>query len=302
MQQYCRPNFLPRIFSGIFTAHKKINMKLIKLIIALAFLPVCSANAQIIKLNMPKGTGYEVATATTITSKASVMGQDFESGTDISITETVKIKDTRAGETDLVRTTNKIVAKVQGMGQATAYDSDKKDNDGTMAETFDKMIGRQKNATVDTYGKIIKQDKNAEESEAIAMMGMASGEGIPFLSNNFIGREVKPGTTWYDSTATTGDKITSFTVGNYTVQDINAGTATIVFIGTTKLSGTIEQMGQEMAMTSTSTVNSQFEVDMATGLIKKSTETTEGTMNIEAGGMSIPAVTKTIVTMSAKQQ
>jgi hypothetical protein len=42
-------------------------------------------------------------------------------------------------------------------------------------------------------------------------------------------------------------------------------------------------------------------VDIATGLIKKSTQTTDGTMNIEASGMSIPATTKSTVTMTAKQ-
>jgi hypothetical protein len=273
-------------------------MKLNKLIIALAFLPVFT-HAQIVKLNLPKGSKYEAVTTTKVSSVASLMGQEMESGTDMNITETISVKDTRPGETDLVKTITKLVSNIQAMGQNMSYDSDKKDNEGQLAETFDKMMNRQKNVTVDTYGKIIKQDKE-EESASTAMMGI-SNDGLPILSNNFIGREVKPGNTWHDSTSTSGEQMTTVTTGNYTIQAVDAGTAMIVFAGTTRLNGTIEQMGQELAMTSTSTVNSTFEVDIATGLIKKSTQTTDGTMNIEAGGMSIPATTKTTVIMVAKK-
>ena len=274
-------------------------MKLIKLFFTLAFLPVFS-NAQIIKLNLPKGAQYEVTTSTKITSIATVMGQDMESATDINTTETVKVKDTRPVETDLVKTISKIVANIQSMGQEMVYNSDKKDNEGAMAETFDKMKGKEKNMTIDMNGKIIKQD-STEESSSSAMMGI-SNEGLIFLSNKFIGREVKTGTTWYDSTSSsTGDKMSTTTFGNYTIQAVNNGVATIAFAGKTNLTGTMEQMGQEMAITSTSKVTSQYEVDMASGLIKKSIQNSDGTMNIEAGGMSIPATTKSTITMVATQ-
>lgn len=275
-------------------------MKLIKLFFTLAFLPVFS-NAQIIKLNLPKGAQYEVSTSTKITSIATVMGQDMESATDINTTETVKVKDTRPVETDLVKTMSKIVANIQSMGQEMVYNSDKKDNEGAMAETFDKMKGKEKNMTVDTNGKIIKQDSNTEESSSAAMMGI-SNEDLTFLSNKFIGREVKTGTTWYDSTSSSsGSKMSTTTFGNYTIQAVNNGIATIAFAGKTNLTGTMEQMGQEMAITSTSKVTSQYEVDIASGLIKKSIQTSDGTMNIEAGGMSIPATTKSTITMVATQ-
>ena len=274
-------------------------MKLIKLFFTLAFLPVFS-NAQIIKLNLPKGAQYEVTTSTKITSIATVMGQDMESATDINTTETVKVKDTRPVETDLVKTISKIVANIQSMGQEMVYNSDKKDNEGAMAETFDKMKGKEKNMTIDMNGKIIKQD-STEESSSAAMMGI-SNEGLIFLSNKFIGREVKTGTTWYDSTSSsTGDKMSTTTFGNYTIQAVNNGVATIAFAGKTNLTGTMEQMGQEMAITSTSKVTSQYEVDIASGLIKKSIQNSDGTMNIEAGGMSIPATTKSTITMVATQ-
>ncbi len=273
-------------------------MKLLKLIIALAFLPVF-AHAQTIKLNLVKDAKYQVTTATKVSSVATVMGQEMETSIDNNMVETVLVKDKRAGETDLVSTISKIVLNMQGMGQETVYDSDKPDNSGALTDMLDKMKGRVNNITVDASGKIIKQDNN-EEIAGAAMIGI-SNEAIPFMQNIFIGREIKAGVTWYDSSTIAADKLTTFTSGTYTVQAVNAATVTIAFKGTQTSSGTMEQMGMEMATTSSSKVNSQFEIEIATGLIKQSTQTTDGTMSIEAGGMSIPASTKTTVTMSTRQ-
>jgi len=300
MEHACRQNIFATVFFlDIFTAQKIKKMKFLKLIIAVAFLPVF-VTAQTIKLNLVKDTKYEVTTVTKTSSVATVMGQEMESNSDFSIVETITVKDTRVAETDLVSVINKMTANIQAMGQETVYDSDKKDNTGAMTESFDKMIGKVKNMTVDANGKIIKQDKSEEESSAATMMGV-SGDGTPLINKMFISRDIKPGTTWYDSTTTKGDKMTTFTGGDYTIQAVNAGIATIVFKGITNLSGTMEQMGMEMIMNSSSKVSSQIEVEIATGVIKKNTTTSDGTMSIEAAGMSIPATTKTTATVSTRQ-
>jgi Family of unknown function (DUF6263) len=273
-------------------------MKLVTLIIALAFLPVF-ANAQTIKLNLAKDTKYEVCTTTKVSSVATLMGQEMATNIDNNTVETIQVKEKRAGETDLVSTISKITMNMEGMGQTTTYDSDKADNTGVGTDMLDKMKGRVKNITVDAGGKIIRQD-NTEEIAGASMLGI-SNEAVSFIQNIFIGREIKAGVTWYDSATIAADKLTTFTAGTYTIQAVNAATVTITFKGTQTSSGTMEQMGMEMATTSSSKVTSQFEIEIATGLIKQSTQTTDGTMNIEAGGMSIPASTKTTVTMTTKQ-
>lgn len=276
-------------------------MKLIQLIVAFAFLPAL-ANAQAIKLNLAKDSKYEVSTTTKLSSSASVMGQQMETTIDNSMVETVQVKDKRAGETDLVSTISKIVLNMQGMGQETAYDSDKKDNAaGPVTEAFDKIKGQPKNITVDANGKVIKQDKMDDETSSVAAMAGISGDMLSVLKSSFIGKDAKPGTTWYDSTTVAAEKLTTTTKGNYTITAINGGTATIAFDGTQNSSGTIEQMGMEMNTSSSSKVTSQIEVDIATGLIKKSTQTTDGNMTIETGGMSIPVTTKSTITLSSKQ-
>jgi hypothetical protein len=274
-------------------------MKLFRLIIAFAFLPML-VQAQTIKLNLVKDAKFEVTSVTKISSVASIMGQEMESLNDMNFVETILVKDTRPGETDLVSTITKIVTNIQAMGQGTAYDSDKKDNTGPAAESFDKLRGKAKNITVDTNGKIIKQDKDDDISSSASMLGI-SGDGLAYINKIFIGREIKPGATWYDSTTTPGDKIITSTAGNYILQAVNGTTATITFKGITNASGTIEQMGMEMAMTSSSKVTSQFEVDLSTGLIKQSSTNSEGNMNVEASGMSIPVTINTSTTLSVKQ-
>lgn len=275
-------------------------MKLFKLIIALAFVPAFTY-AQTIKLKLAKGARYEIATTTKVNSSASVMGQEMETTLDNNVVESIDVKDARAAETDLVSTITKITANIQAMGQEMVYDSDKKDNEGAMTEAFDKMKGRVKNITIDANGKIVKQDKDPEELSAGAM-GMSIGAaGLPGFNSSFTGKETKAGVSWMDSTKTVADKLSTATVGTYTIQSVNDGTATISFAGTQTSSGTIEQMGMEMSMTTSSKVTSQFEVDIATGLIKKSSVTTDGNSTIEAAGMSIPAIVKSTITSSAKQ-
>ena len=112
---------------------------------------------------------------------------------------------------------------------------------------------------------------------------------------------MKPGAKWYDSTTTATGKFTTSTKGYYTILAINATTVTIAFKGTEASSGTMEQMGMEMVTTSSNKVSSEFEVEIATGLIKQSNQTNEGTANIEMNGMSFPATSKSTVSMFAKK-
>jgi hypothetical protein len=65
-----------------------------------------------------------------------------------------------------------------------------------------------------------------------------------------------------------------------------------MFAGNQNSSGTMEQMGQEMAMTTSSKVDSRFEVDINTGIIRQSSSTSNGNSTIDAAGMSIPVTIK----------
>ncbi len=267
-------------------------MYLKKLITCPLLMLAFGSYAQTLKLVFEKGQKYEVTTKSTLNSVASVMGQEMESNTDNTTVYIIEVKDTRANETDLTSTTTKLLVNMQAMGQETKYDSEKKDNTGPMAEEMDKMIGKIKNMTIDATGKVIKEDKDETEG---AMSSIFPETNI--VKQALIGKELKPGATWPDSVSENTDKMKNTTVGTYTVNSVNkeTHTAVIFFTGTQTSSGTIEQMGMEMTLTSSNKVNSQFEMDINTGLLSQNSSSITGTTNIDAGGMAIPATTKSSV-------
>jgi Family of unknown function (DUF6263) len=273
-------------------------MYLKKLITCSLLMLTFGSYAQTLKLALVKGQKYEVTTKSTLNSSASVMGQEMESNTDNTTVQIIEVKDARANETDLVSTTTKLLANIQMMGQETNYDSEKKDNTGPMAEAMDKMVSKIKNMTIDASGKVIKEDKDETED---AMSSLFPGTNM--VKQALIGKELKPGMSWPDSVSENTDKMKATTVGTYTINAVNkeTHTAVIFFTGTQTSSGTIEQMGMEMTVTSTSKIDSQFEVDINTGVLSQSNSTINGTSNIDAGGMVIPATSKSSTVTKIKK-
>lgn len=276
-----------------------MNLKIVLLSVGLA--TAFGSQAQTIKLNLEKGKKYEVTTVSKISSSASVMGQDMETNIDNTTVEAYEVKEVRANEADLTKTVTKLGMNMQSMGQDMSYDSDKKDNSGPMAEELGKMVNKVKNLTIDDGGKIIKEDKDDESATAgMTMFAGPIANGIGLLRSDVIGKEMKGNMTWDDSTNSSGDKIKTTTVGAYTVTGIDGNIATIRFSGTQRITGTIEQMGQEMGMTGTNKVTTDLKLDLSTGLITESVTTVDGTSNIEAMGMSIPVTTKSTTTSTVK--
>lgn len=268
-------------------------MYLKKWVVAAALLFTTGSYAQTVKLALAKGRKYEVTTVNKVNSVASVMGQEMENNIDNTTVEQYEVKDTRAQETDMAVTITKMKVAAQAMGQENNYDSEKKDNSGPMADAMDKVMGKVKNMTIDASGKIIKEDK-AEEGGGIPMMmggGGTTGDAA-IIRNGLVGKELKVGASWPDSAVTGTDKMKVTTVGIYTVKSIENNIAVVLFAGTQNTTGVMEQMGQEMNMTGTSKVNGEIKIDLATGILLENNSSTDGTMTIEAAGMSIPVTMK----------
>ena len=268
-------------------------MYLKKWVLAAALLFTTGSYAQTVKLALAKGRKYEVTTVNKVNSVASVMGQEMENNIDNTTVEQYEVKDTRAQETDMAVTITKMKVAAQAMGQENNYDSEKKDNSGPMADAMDKVMGKVKNMTIDASGKIIKEDK-AEEGGGIPMMmggGGTTGDAA-IIRNGLVGKELKEGASWPDSAVTGTDKMKVTTVGIYTVKSIENNIAVVLFAGTQNTTGVMEQMGQEMNMTGTSKVNGEIKIDLATGILLENNSSTDGSMTIEAAGMSIPVTMK----------
>jgi hypothetical protein len=276
--------------------YTKKMFTLLSLGIALAF----NSYAQTSKLVLAKGEKYEQTTITSVTSVASIMGQDMESTANTNTVEKIEVKNVSGKEIELTTVITRMVVNGNAMGQEMNFDSDKKDNSGPGAEELSASVGKVKNVTIDASGKVIREDDNIN---ALPMDVGVKTSGLGLVKDQFIGKQIKPGMSWPDSVVTVEEKLKTTTVGIYTVSTVNDQThiAVVDFTGNTTLTGTMEQMGQEMEMKSTNKVTGQTQLDMNTGLIIETKTTTTGTMTIEAGGMSIPVTVNSTATTSIKK-
>ncbi|MBK7434953.1 MAG: hypothetical protein IPI66_14410 [Chitinophagaceae bacterium] len=258
--------------------------------------------AQGLKLKLVKGQKFEVTSIMKVSSSMSVMGQDMENNVDNNSVQKIEVMDTRGNETDLALSTVKLSVNTQMMGQEMSYDSDKKDNSGPLAEELDKTVNKVSNMTIDANGNVIRSDSSNEKISSMSMLAGGNSEALYLIKKAIVGHDLAPGLSWNDSTVSQEEKMTTKTVGIYTVKSVNAETrsATVLFNGTQSVIGTMEQMGMEMSLTTNNKLEGQYEVDLNTGLITQSSVITTGTSNIEASGMSIPGTTKVTNTVTVK--
>lgn len=255
--------------------------------------------AQTVQLSLKNGQKYELTSVTKVSSVASVMGQDMESTANTTQTEVFEVKNSMPAQTDLTTTITHMVMNSSAMGQEINFDSDKKDNTGPASEEMMKLINKPASMTIDGKGKILKEDKSDNDADA-SFTGSNMQPRALFYHGPVIGRSLREGDTWQDSTVQKSDKMNTVIGGIYTVKKIENGIATIVFNGTSTMKGSMEQMGQAMDMNSSSKVTGETRLNTSTGIIIDSINNTDGSMTIEAGGMSIPVTIKSTTTTAVK--
>ena len=159
-----------------------------------------------------------------------------------------------------------------------------------------------KNITINANGKLVSEDHSSDSlSESMdMMMGSSLGSGIPMIQAGLVGRNISIGAMWPDSIVSNSGKLKISVVGSYTVKQIENNIATIDFTGTQNMSGSIEQMGQEMNMTSSGKFSNQIQLNLSTGLIMENTYKISSTGNVDAMGMSIPTSVSTTVSNKVK--
>jgi hypothetical protein len=255
---------------------------------------------QVAKINLAAGAKYEVTTTTKLTSTANVMGQTMETKLDTENLEGFEIKSIAANNNELSSVIKRIKLTMSMMGQDMNYDSDK-DTKGDIADQVGSKVNKPYTVLYDDNGKILNKDIVAAAQPDAMVPGMPSSGGkASLIDDRFIGRELKNGTTWYDSTATDNEKMKTTVKGNYKVLSVQNDMATIIFEGTQSQNGVVEQMGMEMNMSGTSNVTKEILLDLKTGLVIQANTKTKGTSNIEVMGSSIPVETDVTVTKKIK--
>lgn len=255
------------------------------------------ASSQATKIQVLKGQKFMVETTNKTTSSAEVMGQTMENNIDSKNTTVYEITNGNGDGYDLQVTITKIQLNATSMGQQMTFDSDKKDNEGPVTDALSGVVNKPKAVTIDAKGNITKQE--AEESNMNMMMGggmSGSQTTTELFIPAFIGKELKSGDSFTATSSVSKDKMSSKDSGTYTITKIEDGVATASYAGTQVVTATMEQMGMEMTTNSNNIVKSELMVDLKTGLVLMKAMVTESTVSVDAGGMTIPATGKTIIT------
>lgn len=259
-----------------------------------------TATAQQTKIDVQRGQKYQVETSSKMNSSAEVMGQTMENSSDTKSATVYEILGAGQDGISLQSTIIKMLVNATMMGQSMSYDSDKKDNEGPIAEVLSPLVNKVKGIILDNNGTIVKQDVSEAAAQAAMMGAVTSGNEtatelfIPAL----IGKELKSGDSFSDTSTVKKEKFSSADSGTYKVTAIENGIASISYTGTQVIVTVMEQMGMEMTSNTNNIVKTELQFNTKTGLILAKATVVESTISIDAGGMTIPATGKTVTTIT----
>jgi hypothetical protein len=270
---------------------KKIIFSVLMLFIFSSF----TAFAQQTKISLQKGQKYQVETTTKLTNTVEAMGQSMENNMDSKSTTLYEIMDAGADNFDLKSTITKLVATGSMMRQETSFDSDKKDNEGPLTETFSKSINKPRGISLNAKGAVTKNEGDDMGGPmGVLVSNMFTTElFIPAL----IGKELKTGDSFTDTSSSSRDKYSSRDSGTYTVKEVENGVANISYSGTQLINAVMEQMGMEMTSTIKNKIATEMQVDIKTGMVLIKATVNDSEATIDAGGMTIPSTGKVITTV-----
>ncbi len=266
--------------------------------LSLSLLGIITGFSQPTKIDIQKGQKYQVETTNKTTSSAEVMGQTMETLIDSKSITLVEVMNNNPDGTDLQATATKVLLTSSMMGQDMSFDSDKKDNEGPMAEGLTKLLNKSRAISIDNKGTITKQEIIETD-----MQGMLTGNNAELSKTtelfipSIIGKELKAGDSINDIVSLTKEKYSSRDSGTYRITKIENGVASITYTGTQYITTVLEQMGMEMNMIINSTVKTDLQVDMKTGIVLLKSSELDTNTTVDAGGMTIPATGKTITTI-----
>jgi hypothetical protein len=268
--------------------------RFILFVLLLLHLSVFTANAQRIKIDVQKGQKFQVETSTKSKSTAEVMGQSMENELDFRSVTVYEITALDADSFKMRSTVIKITALASGMGNELSYDSDKKDDQGPFAEMLGKIVNKPYNITINSNGTILRQDTLG--FDFTEMMGGFSVDNaistelfIPVLT----GKELKTGESYSDIVEIKKDKFSSRDSGTYVVTNIRDHIASITYTGTQVITSVMEQMGNEIILSSNNTVKTEIQLEMKTGMMLSKESVVAISLIINTAGMSVPSGGKT---------
>lgn len=262
-----------------------------------------SAQPQANKFSLPNkislSIGQKIIVENTISMESSMSpGMDINNST--TSENLLEVKNNTDNNYTLSNSLTKIKVNMSMMGQATTYDSEKKeDQDSEIGKAFARKLNKPTDIILDiNTGKAIlakQPEKKKEVEEGNPMQGLlqmlgdnGGDDAIVAGAFELIPQGKSTGDSWIDSTVDKTMKV----VRTYTLKSVTDKEAVIGLSVIMDGTNTLEMQGMEIEFSSTTKTTGEIILNIETSLVKKKTSQSEITGSFQMMGQSVPISAK----------
>jgi hypothetical protein len=276
-------------------------MKTITLLAAAVFIVnVLFAQTATDKIILQKGQKLQASTTTNGSMSMEMMGQNMETITESSASNTLDVKDVTSSGYILTSKINKLKVKTKGgMAPDTEFDSDKKEDMDTEIGKSIKDKLQPKDIEITFSGRPVEAaTKNNAEDMNKVMQSVMSGAGDNGITDVFmlVPSGKKAGDVWTDSSNVNGIRV----INTYTLKEIRGKDAVVAVNTLSNINKTMQAQGAELTINMDSKILSDNTIDITTGLIKERKTTVEGKGKLSTAGQEMPMTTKVTAVTTVK--
>lgn len=282
-----------------------------------SFLPVIlvttllHAQTQVIKTVVPNKISLTVGQKITVQSSISIESS-LAPGMDVTNNSTseniLEVKSSTDKNYTIGSTLTKIKVNMDMMGQATTYDSEKKeDQESEMGKAFAEKLNKPTDVILDintgkaSVEKKIEEKKNPVDGDPmqglLKIMGDNGGDdAVVTGAFEIVPQGKNTGDNWSDSTVEKNMKV----VRTYTLKSVTGKEAVIQLNMVMDAASTLSTQGMEVEFNSTTKTTGEIITDIETGLVKKKTTQADISGSFQLMGQAVPISAKANSTITYK--
>ena len=282
-----------------------------------SFLPVIlvttllHAQTQVTKPVVPNKISLTVGQKITVQSSISIESS-LAPGMDVTNNSTseniLEVKSSTDKNYTIGSTLTKIKVNMDMMGQATTYDSEKKeDQESEMGKAFAEKLNKPTDVILDintgkaSVEKKIEEKKNPVDGDPmqglLKIMGDNGGDdAVVTGAFEIVPQGKNTGDNWSDSTVEKNMKV----VRTYTLKSVTGKEAVIQLNMVMDAASTLSTQGMEVEFNSTTKTTGEIITDIETGLVKKKTTQADISGSFQLMGQAVPISAKANSTITYK--
>ena len=282
-----------------------------------SFLPVIlvtallHAQTQVTKTVVPNKISLTIGQKITVQSSISIESS-LAPGMDVTNNSTseniLEVKSSTDKNYTIGSTLTKIKVNMDMMGQATTYDSEKKeDQESEMGKAFAEKLNKPTDVILDintgkaSVEKKIEEKKNPVDGDPmqglLKIMGDNGGDdAVVTGAFEIVPQGKNTGDNWSDSTVEKNMKV----VRTYTLKSVTGKEAVIQLNMVMDAASTLSTQGMEVEFNSTTKTTGEIITDIETGLVKKKTTQADISGSFQLMGQAVPISAKANSTITYK--